>query len=91
MISTLRSSMSRDGSSFFSVSGLNFSACWLCMAPRFTARRRNPLALNALIVMGWALELHYVNFLYEFVQQRTFNKNFPGNEGAQCTCWMQEP
>ena len=41
---------------------------------------------KAPIVMGGALQLGSTSFLYEFIQQQ-----FPRNEGAESTCWTQEP
>ena len=63
------------------VGGLDFFACWLCLAPPgFTTRGCNPLTPKAPIMMGGALPLASVEetriFLYEFVQQRRSPKNF---------------
>ena len=63
------------------VGGLDFFACWLCLAPPgFTTRGCNPVTPKAPIMMGGALPLASVEetriFLYEFVQQRRSPKNF---------------
>ena len=63
------------------VGGLDFVACWLCLAPSgFTTKGCNPLTPKAPIMMGGALLLPSVKetriFPYEFVQQRRSLKYF---------------
>ena len=76
------------------VGGLDFVACWLCLAPSgFTTKGCNPLTPKAPIMMGGALPLASVKETRILPGVRTaakISKRFSGNEGAECTRWKQE-
>ena len=79
-----------------SVGGLDFVACWLCLAPPgFMTKECNPPTPKAPVMMGGALPLASVEetriFPMRVCTAEKICKVFSGNEGAEWTRWTQEP
>ena len=81
---------------FTPLGGLDFVACWPCLAASgFTTRGCDPLTPKAPIMMGGALPLASVEeariFPMRVCTAEKISKVFSGNEGAEWTRWTQEP
>ena len=76
------------------VGGLDFIACWPCLAPSgFTTRGGNPL--KGSYYDGRCYTAHVcrgdAHFPICVRIAAKISKRFSGNEGAECTRWTQEP